>query len=106
MTVFELSCLWTPKFHCSEYGSLAFGSRYHSTWPNGVGAGISAEPKLAIGFCQFTVATSLDVFNAGDITCPKEGQSPPIPCTVCVMPAQMSLNIPNEACRTVLSLRA
>ena len=65
-----------------------------------------AEPRALNGFCQFTVATWLNVFNAGDIICPKEGQSPPIPCMVCVLPAQMSLNIPNEARTTVLSLRA
>src|SRR5690348_537117 len=105
MTVFELNCRWTPKFHCSEYGSLAFGSRYHSTCPNGVGAGKPAEPRPASGSCQFAVATCLDVFNAGVSICATDGQSTPMPCTVCMTPAQRSLNMPNEARTTVLSLR-
>src|SRR5207237_8042111 len=102
MTVFELNCRWTPKFHCSEYGFLAFGSRYHSTWPNGVAAGKPAEPKPASGSCQFTVATSLDVFSAGVSICAIDGQSPSMPLMVCMTPAQQSLNMPNEDRHPVL----
>src|SRR6201987_4670745 len=105
MTVFEPNCRSTPKFHCSEYGSFAFGYRYHLTWPKGVGAGKPAEPKPASGSCQFTVATSFDVFSAGVSICATDGQSPPISCSVCMTPAQRSLSMPNEARTTVLSLR-